>query len=156
MEPCIICTESSKDGLKLNSLCACKYYIHDKCWTQYMRSTPRVRCLMCRKDVNSKTQPLLSSSTAQSRAYYSISTYQLQPSAPEVISYQELRSTISQSHSSVPGEQPIRVIVMTEDTRSNLEGSTTSSTLIWKNSITTIIVGVILIVSIIVLLILLL
>ena len=145
MEPCIICTELTPEGLKKNALCPCKYYIHTKCWAEYERSTPRVRCLMCRKNINSTPKP---SAPPVSQAYYNISTYQLQPT------YQDVRSTVSQTYSSVPGEPPIRVIVVTSDTNTNERDQVND--VVWKNKITSIIIGVLVIVAILVLLILLL
>jgi len=146
MEPCIICTELTPEGLKKNALCPCKYYIHTKCWAEYERSTPRVRCLMCRKNINSTPKP---SAPPASHAYYHISTYQLQPT------YQEVRSTVSQTYSSVPGEPPIRVIVMPPDATTN-ERIQINDVVFWKNKITSIIVGVLVIVAVLVLLILML
>lgn len=145
MESCIICTDSTPEGLKKNDLCPCKYYVHSACWVDYVHSTPRVRCLMCRKNVNSQLKPSAPSQIG-------ITRYQIQPH--EEISYQEIRNTVSQSHTSVPGESTIHVIVMTSDRVSNR--NETSDAVIWKNNLSAIIVGMILIVGMIVTLILLL
>lgn len=88
MEPCIICTESTKDGLKLNDLCPCKYYIHTSCWIKYINSTTYVKCLICRKEV-SLCKPI------------NIISYNLQPN--QEISYEEFRNIIE--------NQTIQVII---------------------------------------------
>jgi hypothetical protein len=150
MESCIICTETTKEGLKKNDLCPCNYHIHNKCWIDYVHSTPRVRCLMCRKDVTAKpSAPPMPSPNA----YYNISTYQLQPYSN--ISYDELRGTISQSHSSASNQPPIRVIIIPPD---NITGERphTNDVIFWKNKISSVIIGVVIMVGIIVLLVLLL
>lgn len=153
MESCIICTETTPDGLKKNDLCPCNYHIHNKCWIKYVNSTPRVRCLMCRKDVTTKPPQPSAPPMPPPNAYYSISTYQLQPYSS--ISYQEIRGTISQSHTSIPDQPPIRVIIMPQDGIPG-ERSHTNSNIVWKNTLLSVIIGVIIMVGIIVLLILLL
>jgi hypothetical protein len=103
---------------------------------------------MCRKNVNSQPKP----SAPPAPSQISTTRYQIQPH--EGISYQEFRDTVSQSHTSIPGEAPIRVIVMTSDGVGNrIE---TSDAVFWKNKLSTIIIGVILVVGIMVMLILLL
>ena len=152
MESCIICTESTPEGLKKNDLCPCNYHIHSKCWIDYVHSTPKVRCLMCRKDVTSKPQPS-APPLAPPNAYYNISTYQLQPY--QGISYQEFRNTTSQSYTSDPNQPPIRVIIIPPD-NSTGHRLHINDVIVWKNKITSIIIGVLVIVAVIVCLIILL
>lgn len=153
MESCIICTESAPEGLKKNDLCLCNYHIHTKCWIDYVHSTPRVRCLMCRKDVTAKPPQPSAPPFPPPNAYYNISTYQLQPY--QGISYQEFRNTISQSHSSIPNHLPIRVIIIPPD-NSTGQRPHINDVIFWKNKITSIIIVVLVIVAIIILMILLL
>jgi hypothetical protein len=107
---------------------------------------------MCRKDVTAKPHPS-APPLAPPNAYYNISTYQLQPYSS--ISYEEMRGTISQSHSSVPNQLPIRVIIIPSD---NVTGERPhiNDIIFWKNKLSSVIIGVVIMVGIIVLLILLL
>ena len=48
---CIICQESGPEPLHENYNCSCKYKRHDSCWIDYVHSTTKVKCLLCRKDI---------------------------------------------------------------------------------------------------------
>jgi len=147
MDPCIICTESTPEGLKKNNLCPCKYYIHNACWVDYVHSTQKVRCLMCRKYVNFQPKP----SAPPAPSQINTTMHNIQPY--EGISYQEFYTTVSHSQISVPGEQPIRVIVTTSDGANNR--NETSDKVFCKNKLSAIIIGMVLIVGIMIMLMLL-
>jgi hypothetical protein len=48
---CIICQESGPEPLRENCNCSCKYKRHDSCWIDYVHSTAKVKCLLCRKEI---------------------------------------------------------------------------------------------------------
>lgn len=48
---CIICQESGPEPLHENINCSCKYKRHNSCWIDYVHSTSKVKCLLCRKDI---------------------------------------------------------------------------------------------------------
>lgn len=111
MEPCVICTESTPTGLKQNDLCPCKYFVHKACWIDYVHSTPRVRCLMCRKNVNLKP---LQSTSHPSHTYYNTTSYHQQP-------YQEFSDIVSHRQQSIPSEPSVSIIVMPSDRAQNTD-----------------------------------
>jgi hypothetical protein len=48
---CIICHETGEEPLHENLSCSCKYTRHNSCWIDYVHSTSKVKCLLCRKDI---------------------------------------------------------------------------------------------------------
>lgn len=48
---CIICHETGDEPLHENISCSCKYTRHNSCWIDYVHSTSKVKCLLCRKDI---------------------------------------------------------------------------------------------------------
>jgi hypothetical protein len=58
---CIICQESGPEPLHENTNCSCKYKRHNSCWIDYVHSTTKVKCLLCRKEIVAppKTQSTL-------------------------------------------------------------------------------------------------
>lgn len=139
MESCIICTESTPAGLKKNDLCPCKYFVHNACWIDYVHSTPRVRCLMCRKNVNSNQLSPISQSP---NTYYNITSYQQQP-------YQEFSDIILQRQQPIPNEPSVSITVIPSNRTQNPDH------IPFKNKLIAAVFGVSIIVGVIVILILL-
>ncbi len=48
---CIICRESGNETLFDNYSCECKYKRHNSCWIDYVHSTDKVKCLLCRQEI---------------------------------------------------------------------------------------------------------
>ena len=53
---CIICIDEGFEPLLQNNSCKCKYTKHITCWEKYSKTTTPLKCPMCRKVLNSKTQ----------------------------------------------------------------------------------------------------
>jgi hypothetical protein len=51
---CIICRETGPESLIDNTICECKYKIHNSCWIEYVHTTTTVRCLLCRKEIQQR------------------------------------------------------------------------------------------------------
>lgn len=52
---CIICKDLGLELLQDNTACRCKYKRHNSCWIDYVHSTKKVKCLICRKEITSNT-----------------------------------------------------------------------------------------------------
>lgn len=65
MDTCQICLDSGTEPLQDIKLCQCKYKCHNSCWIDYVHSQPRLKCLMCRKPI--QTPPITKSSLTQPR-----------------------------------------------------------------------------------------
>lgn len=53
---CIICYDNGTEQLQDNTYCACKYKIHNSCWTKYVSSSKNatITCPICRVDIISQ------------------------------------------------------------------------------------------------------
>jgi hypothetical protein len=60
MDTCQICLDSGLEPIYEIKLCKCRYKCHNSCWVDYVHSQPRVRCLICRKPI--QTPPVTKSS----------------------------------------------------------------------------------------------
>lgn len=54
---CIICKERGREPLIDNTKCSCKYKIHISCWIDYVHSTQKVKCILCRQEIPSTGPP---------------------------------------------------------------------------------------------------
>lgn len=61
---CIICKGSGAEPLYDNTICTCKYKRHNSCWVEYVHSTTKVKCLLCRKELKNPPRPTPSTPSA--------------------------------------------------------------------------------------------
>lgn len=97
---CIICQDSGSEPLQDNISCNCKYKRHNSCWIDYVHSTNKVKCLMCRKEIVAKATPKTKSSlTTPLRQQTSIPyTPELAPiTEGQQISHQEFWDIVRQN-----------------------------------------------------------
>jgi hypothetical protein len=106
---CIICQDTCSEPLQDNTHCSCKYKIHNSCLNDYVNSTDKVKCLLCRKEILIKPVIETIHTPLIQPAIETIQTPIIQPSAPpyaspesqgQQITYQEFVEIISQYETS--------------------------------------------------------
>lgn len=118
---CIICQDTGSEPLQDNTHCNCKYKIHNSCWNDYVNSTDKVKCLLCRKEILIKPVIETIHTPLIQPIIETIRTVVIQPSAPpytspetqgQQITYQEFVEVIRQyeSPNTVITIQPIQQV----------------------------------------------
>jgi hypothetical protein len=99
---CIICQDLGSEPLQDITSCTCKYKCHNSCWIDYVHSTTKVKCLLCRKDLSIKKTPKTNSALRTEHitiSPYSSNLNTIPEESDTQITYQEFVNILSQNNS---------------------------------------------------------
>ncbi len=108
---CIICKDNGVEILNDNIHCKCKYKYHSSCWIDYVHSTNKIICLLCRKDLTVKQA--VKSTSSQTPYTSQVRTISVETNQPSIYqeyvdtNYNRLYNTeVNQSNTRYPSSQP--------------------------------------------------
>ena len=142
---CIICQDRGVEPLKDNTSCNCKFKYHSSCWIDYVHSTIKTKCPICRSEFIKIKKNI--ESTVDNRQI-PIMPYTVQPSAPPNndgvhVSYQEFQDIITQSTNSY--QPATRISEQAKQDTNNLKLSKSFKILLCSIFLTIIVVLILLI-----------